>query len=59
VDGSILREKALKIFATLGIENFSTLNGWISHFKKCHILVLRNWPGRDTNATDLWFKRLS
>jgi hypothetical protein len=36
VDGSILREKSLKIAATMGIENFSALNGWISHFTQCH-----------------------
>jgi hypothetical protein len=38
---SILREKSLKIAATVGIENFSDSNGWISHFKKSHGLVFK------------------
>jgi hypothetical protein len=62
VDGSILREKSLKIAATMGIENFSALNSWISGFKQHHGLVCKKLAGEsaavDTNATDLWFERL-
>jgi hypothetical protein len=62
VDGSILQEKSLKISATMVIENFSALNGSISHFKQCHGLVFkklaRESAAADTNAKDLWFERL-
>jgi hypothetical protein len=63
VDGSILREKSLKIAATMGLENFSASNGWTSCFKQRHGLVFKKSAMEsaavDTNATDLWFERLS
>jgi hypothetical protein len=62
VDGKILREKSLKIAATIGIEKFSASNGWISRFNQRHGLVFkklaRESAAVDTNATDLWFERL-
>jgi hypothetical protein len=54
VDGTIPQEKSLKIAATVGIENFSNSNGWISCFKQCHDLVFKKLAGEsaavDTNA---------
>jgi hypothetical protein len=41
VDGTILREKSLKMAATVLIENFSAPNGWISDFNQCHSLVFK------------------
>lgn len=62
IDGTILKEKSLKIAETMGIENFSASNGWISRFKQRHGLVFKKLAGEsaavDTNATDLWFQRL-
>jgi hypothetical protein len=62
VDGTILQEKSLKIATTVGIENFSDSNGWISRFKQCRGLVFKKLAGEsaavDANAMDLWFKRL-
>jgi hypothetical protein len=62
VDGTILQEKSLEIAAIIEIENFSASNSWISSFKQCHGLVFKKLAGEstavDTNATDLWFKRL-
>jgi hypothetical protein len=62
VDVSILREKSLKIAATMGIENFSPSDGWISRFKQLNGLVFKKLTGQsasvDTNASDLWFERL-
>jgi hypothetical protein len=55
-------QASLKLAATIGIENFSVLSGWISCFKQRHGLVCKKLAGEnaavDTNATDLWFKRL-
>jgi hypothetical protein len=63
VNGSIQRVKFLKMAATMGIENFSASNNWISHFKQLHDLVFEKlaWERAavDINVTDLWFKRLS
>jgi hypothetical protein len=60
VDGTILREKSLKIPATMVIENFSASNGWISCFKQCHGLVFKKFGGEgsavDINTRDLWLK---
>jgi hypothetical protein len=62
VDGTVLWEKSLRIAAAMGIENFSAPNGWISSFKQRHGLVFkklaRESAAVDTNAMDLWFKRL-
>jgi hypothetical protein len=62
VDWSILQEKSFKIAATMGIEDFSASNGWISCFKQCHCLVFKKLAGESaavyTNTTDLWFERL-
>jgi hypothetical protein len=62
VDGATLWEKSLKIAATMGIENFSASNSWISCFKQHHGQVFkklaRESASVDTNATDLWFGRL-
>jgi hypothetical protein len=41
VDQSILKDKSLKIAATMGIENFSASNDWIACFKQCHGLVFK------------------
>jgi hypothetical protein len=62
VDGTILREISLKIAATMGIENFTASNGWVSRFKQRHGLVFKKVAGEnateDTSATGLWFERL-
>jgi hypothetical protein len=62
VAGTILWEKSLKIAATVGIDNFSALNGWISHFKQHYGLVFKKLAGEsaavDINAINLWFERL-
>jgi hypothetical protein len=62
VDGSILQEKSLKIAATVGIENFSASNGWISCFKQRHGLIFKKLAREgatvDTNIMDLVFERL-
>jgi hypothetical protein len=46
----------------MGMENFSSSNGWISCFKQHHGLVFEKLAGEIaavvTNTTDLWFERL-
>jgi hypothetical protein len=62
VDGKILRDKSLKIAATVGIEKISASNRWISCFKQRHGLVFKKFAREsasvDINATDVWFERL-
>jgi hypothetical protein len=62
VDGAIPQEKSLKIASTMGIENFSASNGWISCFKQRHGLVFKKLAEEsavvDTSATNLCFRRL-
>nr|CAD7456923.1 unnamed protein product [Timema tahoe] len=63
MDGSILREKYLKIAATIRIDILLASNVWISHFKQHHGLVFKKLPkdsaSVDTNETHLRFERLS
>lgn len=63
VDGNILREKALKIAASNGMDTFSASNGWISRFKIRHGLVSKKLCGESasvvsTDAIEMWFEKL-
>lgn len=43
--GNIVAAKALSLAAMLGIENFASLNGWLTRFKQRHDLVLKSVSG--------------
>jgi hypothetical protein len=55
-------EKCPKIAATMGIENFSASDGWISHLKRHHSLVSKKLARKsaavDTNTLDLCYETL-
>jgi hypothetical protein len=50
IEGSIIREKALKITAHLGPANSRGSNGWIKGFNRRHNTVYRTLTGESRNA---------
>lgn len=51
-DGTILREKAMKVADKLRIENFSALNRWVDRFKRRHGICYRS-VGREAAGVDM------
>ena len=45
VSGHVLKEKAEKFAAALGVEEFHCSNGWIDRFKKRHDLKFKTIVG--------------
>ena len=50
IDESHLKEKALRVAASQGIDGFQALISWINHFKKIHDLVYKTTSGESATV---------
>ncbi|XP_037576660.1 major centromere autoantigen B [Dermacentor silvarum] len=61
-NGSVLKEKALEVVDALGIDDFTTSNGWISRFRARHGIAYRQVNGEAASVNladvDKWLSLL-